>query len=84
MTSRFYIGGEITDVALSNIDLKNTLCAGTPETVDDEVRARAAELAVGGGWLVGSSNSIPDFVPIENYKALLAASLKYGRYPSPG
>lgn len=65
-----------------NIDLKNTLCAGTPEMVEEEVRARAAELAPGGGWLVGSSNSIPDFVPIENYKALLAASLKYGRYPS--
>lgn len=74
--------GEHIAVA-GNIDLKNTLCAGTPEMVEEEVRARAAELAPGGGWLVGSSNSIPDFVPIENYKALLAASLKYGRCPPP-
>jgi uroporphyrinogen decarboxylase len=63
-----------------NIDLKATLCNGTPETVDAEVRAKAAALKPGGGWLVGSSNSIPDFVPIENYQALLNASLKYGRY----
>jgi len=64
-----------------NIDLKATLIGGTPETVEAEVRDKAAQLAPGGGWLVGSSNSIPDFVPIENYQALLAASLKYGQYP---
>jgi uroporphyrinogen decarboxylase len=62
-----------------NIDLRNTLCGGTPEDVEAEVRAKAAALAPGGGWLVGSSNSIPDFVPPENYRALLAASLRYGR-----
>ena len=70
-----------------NIDLKATLIGGTPETVEAEVRDKAAQLAPGGGWLIGSSNSIPDFVPIENYQALLAASLKYGQYPdrlSPG
>jgi len=63
-----------------NIDLKATLIDGTPETVEAQVRDKAAQLAPGGGWLVGSSNSIPDFVPFENYRALLAASLKYGRY----
>ncbi|MGE5602230.1 MAG: uroporphyrinogen decarboxylase family protein, partial [Nitrososphaerales archaeon] len=63
-----------------NIDLKATLIAGTPQTVRDEVCEKAAQLAPGGGWLVGSSNSIPDFVPIENYRALLDASLEYGRY----
>jgi uroporphyrinogen decarboxylase len=63
-----------------NIDLKETLCGGSPGDVEAEVRAKAAALAPGGGWLLGSSNSIPDFVPVENYRALLAASLKYGRY----
>jgi uroporphyrinogen decarboxylase len=64
-----------------NVDLKATLIAGTPQTVRDEVYEKALQLAPGGGWLVGSSNSIPDFVPIENYSALLNASLEYGRYP---
>jgi uroporphyrinogen decarboxylase len=63
-----------------NIDLKRTLCDGTPESVEAEVRAKAADLAPGGGWLIGSSNSIPSFCPVENYRALLAAGLKYGQY----
>lgn len=58
-----------------NIDLKATLCNGTPESVRAEVRAKCAALAPGGGWLLGSSNSIPDFVPIKNYRALLDAGL---------
>lgn len=62
------------------IDLKATLCDGTPADVEAEVRARVAALAPGGGWLLGSSNSIPEFVPVENYRALLAAGLEYGRY----
>jgi uroporphyrinogen decarboxylase len=63
-----------------NIDLKETLIKGTPETVEAEVRQKVSQLSRGGGWLIGSSNSIPDFVPFENYRALLDASLKYGRY----
>ncbi len=62
-----------------NIDLKATLCNGTPADVEAEVREKAHALAPGGGWLIGSSNSIPDFVPFENYLALLTSSLKYGR-----
>lgn len=62
------------------IDLKRTLCTGSPEDVEAEVREMAAALAPGGGWLLGSSNSIPDFVPVANYQALLAAGLKYGKY----
>jgi uroporphyrinogen decarboxylase len=64
------------------IDLKETLCRGTPADVEAVVRAAVAELAPGGGWLLGSSNSIPDFVPAANYRALLAAGLAYGRYPT--
>lgn len=63
-----------------NIDLKTTLHHGTPAEVEAEVRDKAKELKPGGGWLVGSSNSVPDFVPFENYLAMREASLKYGRY----
>jgi uroporphyrinogen decarboxylase len=62
-----------------NIDLRTTLCGGTPADVEAEVFDKARELAPGGGWLVGSSNSIPDFVPVENYRALLDASLSLVR-----
>jgi uroporphyrinogen decarboxylase len=62
------------------IDLKGALCNGEPKDVETEVREKAVALAPGGGWLLGSSNSIPDFVPVENYRALLAAGLKYGKH----
>jgi uroporphyrinogen decarboxylase len=71
--------GERIAVA-GGIDLKETLCGGAPPDVEAEVRRMAAALAPGGGWLMGSSNSIPDFVPVENYRALLAAGRKYGKY----
>jgi uroporphyrinogen decarboxylase len=74
--------GERIAVA-GNIDLKATLCGGTPESVAAEVREKAGALAPGGGWLLGSSNSIPEFVPIDNYRALLDAGLRYGRYGVP-
>jgi uroporphyrinogen decarboxylase len=61
------------------VDLKQALCSGTPADVAAEVREKAAALAFTGGWLLGSSNSIPDFVPVENYKMLLSAGLTYGR-----
>jgi uroporphyrinogen decarboxylase len=71
--------GDRTAVA-GNIDLKTTLFRGTPADVEAEVREKVAVLAPGGGWLLGSSNSIPDFVPAENYRALLDSGLKHGRY----
>jgi uroporphyrinogen decarboxylase len=71
--------GERIAVA-GGIDLKGALCMGQPEDVKAEVREKTADLAPGGGWLLGSSNSIPDFVPVENYRALLSASLEYGRH----
>ena len=63
-----------------NIDLKTTLSAGTPEAVREEVKDKIAALAPGGGWLLGSSNSIPEFVPVENYLAMISTGLDHGQY----
>jgi len=35
----------------------------------------------GGGYLLGSGNSIPDWASIENYKAMIQTCLGYGSYP---
>jgi uroporphyrinogen decarboxylase len=64
-----------------NIDLAYTLTRGTPEEVDAEVKERIRRVAPGGGYLLGSANSVPEYVPIENFNAMRAACLKYGRYP---
>jgi uroporphyrinogen decarboxylase len=65
---------------LGNIDLRYTLTLGTPEEVEAEVKDRLAALAPGGGYVLSSANSVPDYVPFENYMAMRDAWLKYGRY----
>jgi uroporphyrinogen decarboxylase len=66
---------------LGNIDLSYTLTLGTPQEVEAEVKRRIGELAPGGGYCLGSANSVPDYVSFENYMAMRDAWLTYGRYP---
>jgi uroporphyrinogen decarboxylase len=66
---------------LGNIDLRYTLTQGTPAEVEAEVRQRIWDLAPGGGYCLSSANSIPDYVPLENYLAMRRAWLRHGRYP---
>jgi len=66
---------------VGNLDLGSTLTRGTPEEVRDDVRKHIARLAPGGGYAVGSSNTIPNYVPIENYKAMVEAVFEFGGYP---
>ena len=51
----------------------------------EEIEARVKELlrdvAPGGGFALGSGNSVPNWVKFENYIAMRDACLKYGSYP---
>ena len=64
-----------------NLDLGSTLVRGTPDEVRAEVRQRIKELAPGGGYAVGSSNSVTRYVPLENFNAMREATFEYGIYP---
>lgn len=64
-----------------NINLDSTLTRGTPEDVEEEVKLRIHTIAPGGGYCCGSSNSIPEYVPYDNYVAMIEAIQKYGKYP---
>jgi uroporphyrinogen decarboxylase len=66
---------------IGNVDLGYTLTRGTPQEVREEIKYLIKNVAPGGGYLLGSANSITDYVPLENYKALLDAAFEYGRYP---
>jgi 5-methyltetrahydrofolate--homocysteine methyltransferase len=66
---------------LGNINLDSTLTLGTPEDVRAEVYERIRTIGPGGGYMVSSSNSIPDYVPLENMKALFEATFEFGKYP---
>ena len=66
---------------IGNIDVGQMLTMGTPETIEADVREHIQRLAPGGGYAIGSSNSITYYIPIENYRALLNSVRKYGDYP---
>lgn len=65
---------------IGNIDLGYTLTRGTPEEVREEVRRRIETCAPGGGYVVSSSNSVTEYVPLANYRAMLAAVEDFGAY----
>jgi uroporphyrinogen decarboxylase len=66
---------------LGNINLDSTLTMGSPEDVRAEVFERIATVGPGGGFMVASSNSITDYVPFENMKAMFDATFEFGSYP---
>jgi len=66
---------------MGNIDLGYTLTRGTPAEVEAEVRQRIRDIAPGGGYCLGSSNSVTEYVPIANYRAMLEAVGRWGAYP---
>jgi uroporphyrinogen decarboxylase len=65
---------------MGNIDNSNTLPFGSVDDVKKEVREKMAVAGQGGGYICGSSHSVPDSVPVENYLALADTVGRYGRY----
>jgi uroporphyrinogen decarboxylase len=47
------------------------LCRSTPEQIRAYVDLLLAEAGRGGGYALGSGNSIPEFVPVEHYLTML-------------
>ena len=66
---------------VGNVDLGSTLTRGTPDDVRAEVRELVGAVGPGGGYCVGSSNSVTNYVPLPNFRAMLEATFAYGRYP---
>lgn len=64
---------------LGNINVDD-LSRDTPDKIEAQVKKRIQEIGKGGGYCVASSNSIPNYVKIENYRAMINATFKYGRY----
>ena len=62
------------------IDTHRVLPRGTPGDVREEVRMRIADLAPGGGYVLGAVHNIQAEVPVENVLAMLDAAREFGRY----
>jgi len=66
---------------IGNVDMDRLMCRGTPDMIREEVKHLIRDVAPGGGYMAGSGNSIADFVPVQNYRALLDAIHEFGSYP---
>lgn len=69
---------------IGNIDCGHLLPHGSPEDVEAAVKDCIARAAPGGGLILSSSNSIHSSVNPQNYRAMIEAARKYGRYPHLG
>ncbi|MCM8759189.1 MAG: nucleoside 2-deoxyribosyltransferase [Candidatus Omnitrophica bacterium] len=56
----------------------HTLATGTKEEIEKLARDRIENYGKEGGYALGSSNSIPNYVPMENYLTMLETNAKYG------
>jgi uroporphyrinogen decarboxylase len=59
---------------LGGVDL-NILSAGTPEQVRAHTRYLIETCGARGRYAVGSGNSIPSYVPVENYLSMVDEAL---------
>jgi len=63
-----------------NVDVSSVLPLGTVEETSMEVKRCLTEAAGGGGYILSSSNSIHDSVKPENFRAMIEAAKRNGRY----
>jgi uroporphyrinogen decarboxylase len=53
------------------------VCRATPEAIYERSRAMLERTAGRGGYALGTGNSVPDYVPDENYFAMIRAALEW-------
>ena len=71
-----------TQIALAgNVDCSYLLPRAGTEEVAEAVKETLAKGAADGGFILASSNSIHPSVKPENYKAMVEAGRRFGRYP---
>jgi uroporphyrinogen decarboxylase len=71
-------GGRLT--LFGNIDITWPLVQGTPADVARDVREHMDVLKPGGRWVAASSHSIVNYIPHENFVAMINAFHHYGGY----
>ncbi len=71
------VGNSLSVIGNIDVDL---LSRGTPEDIRDNVKTNIETVGQDGGYCVGSGNSIPEYVKIENYLAMIEAAKKFGEF----
>jgi uroporphyrinogen decarboxylase len=65
---------------IGNVDV-DLLSTGTPDEVETVVKDLIRDIALGGGYILSSGNSIPSYAKVENVLNMGRVLKKYGRYP---
>ena len=63
-----------------NINITWPLATGTPAEVERDVIEHMEVMKPGGRWVAGSAHSIVNYIPHENFLAMIKAFHKYGVY----
>jgi uroporphyrinogen decarboxylase len=61
---------------LGGIDL-DFLCRANPDEVRERVRSTLDACLPGGGYCLGTGNSVANYIPLENYLAMLDEGRRY-------
>ena len=69
---------EVTDPATE--EMLDVVPKGTPEDVERDIKEHMDVLKPGGRWVAGSSHSIVNYIPHENFVTMINAIHKYGAY----
>lgn len=56
------------------------LAYGEKQEIQQDVIKHISKVAPGGGYILGSSSSIMEGIPPENYLAMIECAMKYGKY----
>lgn len=57
------------------------LCRASPEQVEAKTRNLLEECAPGGGYALGTGNTVANYIPVKNFLAMLKAGWRFGKYP---
>ncbi len=63
-----------------NVDV-DLLTRGSREQVETEVKRLLKLVAPGGGYCLGSGNTVADYVNYENYFTMIETAKRFGQYP---
>ena len=66
---------------IGNIDCAYILSEASKEEVEEAVKECIRNASLGGGHIISSSNAIHSSVKPENYRTMIEATKKFGRYP---
>ncbi|MCL2773267.1 MAG: hypothetical protein FWD71_07935 [Oscillospiraceae bacterium] len=63
---------------IGGIDV-NFIVTKTPEEVKERSRKMLERVATRGGYALGTGNSVPEYIPLENYLAMLSAAYEFDK-----